>query len=501
MSLVPDHAIWKRERSEDHGGATRAYLINRSRRFLSNKSNPDEEELNLPRGPNEKPRPCPLCLVNRVSQNRSIPINQFTPSILKPNIPNYQVNNNQTRIPNFNGGPFMTNYSFSSNDESAIVYTHNSTVGSTINNYLSDSYSANDSNLNNNYETFLSDNSVMIDASSNKKLQKNSTTTHNLSKRKEIHFNEPQHATSAQLQQQTGNSAAATTIQQTKLVKTSKVVVINQQTIANDDEFNKEKENLIHQTETESSTSNSKLPSSNKFNKIKLSNTDFDHNGYDSENIEPNKSSVLIVDNNSDNCNIKLNNLASGYNSCFMYKGPNFQHIKSPEIPANSNTATVKCPSSNSVSNYIINDRNGDDIIDNDDDESDEVFSTKNEKCTKIQQQPIKKHDALIKVNRKKHTNSIINNGTAKKKINLSLSSSAGMMSLAYQYQDLGNPALKQNVYNSDGTINLENYSIAARANVWRETGSTVDSQGRPGHIYFNAGRYAIRNLGADVPE
>jgi hypothetical protein len=77
----------------------------------------------------------------------------------------------------------------------------------------------------------------------------------------------------------------------------------------------------------------------------------------------------------------------------------------------------------------------------------------------------------------------------------------AGMMALSYQYQDLGNPALKQTVYNSDGTINLENYSIASRANVWRETGSTVDSQGRPGHIYFNAGRYAIRNLGADVPE
>jgi hypothetical protein len=77
----------------------------------------------------------------------------------------------------------------------------------------------------------------------------------------------------------------------------------------------------------------------------------------------------------------------------------------------------------------------------------------------------------------------------------------AGMMSLAYQYQDLGNPVLKQNVYNSDGTINLENYSIASRANVWRKTGSTVDSQGRPGHIYFNAGRYAIRTLGADVPE
>ncbi len=77
----------------------------------------------------------------------------------------------------------------------------------------------------------------------------------------------------------------------------------------------------------------------------------------------------------------------------------------------------------------------------------------------------------------------------------------AGMLALAYQYQDLGNPALKQNIYNTNGTLNIENYSIASRANVWRETGQTVDSQGRPGHIYFNAGKYAIRNLGADVPE
>lgn len=77
----------------------------------------------------------------------------------------------------------------------------------------------------------------------------------------------------------------------------------------------------------------------------------------------------------------------------------------------------------------------------------------------------------------------------------------AGMLALAYQYQDLGNPQLKQSVYNSDGTVNLENYSIAARANMWRETGQTIDSRGRPGHIYFNSGRYAVRTLGANVPE
>jgi hypothetical protein len=77
----------------------------------------------------------------------------------------------------------------------------------------------------------------------------------------------------------------------------------------------------------------------------------------------------------------------------------------------------------------------------------------------------------------------------------------AGMLALAYQYQDLGYPPLNQNPRNSDGTINLVNYSIATKANVWRNTGQTVDSQGRPGHIYFNGGRYAIRTLGADTPE
>ena len=77
----------------------------------------------------------------------------------------------------------------------------------------------------------------------------------------------------------------------------------------------------------------------------------------------------------------------------------------------------------------------------------------------------------------------------------------AGMLALAYQYQDLGNPALNQNPYNPDKTINLVNFSIGTKANVWRNTGQTVDSQGRPGHIYFNGGRYAVGTLGADTPE
>jgi hypothetical protein len=76
-----------------------------------------------------------------------------------------------------------------------------------------------------------------------------------------------------------------------------------------------------------------------------------------------------------------------------------------------------------------------------------------------------------------------------------------GMLALAYQYQDLGNPQLNESQFNPDGTINLTNFSIGTRANLWRNTGQVVDSRERPGHIYFNAGRYAIRTLGADVTE
>lgn len=65
MSFKSDHYAWKRERAEDHGGATRVYLINRSKRFLMSKSNLEDDELNLPRLPEESPRPCPICLINR----------------------------------------------------------------------------------------------------------------------------------------------------------------------------------------------------------------------------------------------------------------------------------------------------------------------------------------------------------------------------------------------------------------------------------------------------
>lgn len=75
MSFKSEHYAWKRERAEDHGGATRGYLINRSKRFLLSKSNLEEDELNLPRLPEESPRPCPICLINRGWNSLSNSIN------------------------------------------------------------------------------------------------------------------------------------------------------------------------------------------------------------------------------------------------------------------------------------------------------------------------------------------------------------------------------------------------------------------------------------------
>lgn len=66
MSFKSEHTAWKRERAEDHGGATRAYLISRSKRFLLSKSNLDDyDTFILPQLPEDTPRPCSICLINR----------------------------------------------------------------------------------------------------------------------------------------------------------------------------------------------------------------------------------------------------------------------------------------------------------------------------------------------------------------------------------------------------------------------------------------------------
>jgi speedy len=74
MSFMPDHEVWKRVRAEDHGGATRAYMIRRSRRLLLNRCTNDEDEINFPTGPDQSPSPCPLCLIGHTLRLSSQPV-------------------------------------------------------------------------------------------------------------------------------------------------------------------------------------------------------------------------------------------------------------------------------------------------------------------------------------------------------------------------------------------------------------------------------------------
>jgi hypothetical protein len=39
----------------------------------------------------------------------------------------------------------------------------------------------------------------------------------------------------------------------------------------------------------------------------------------------------------------------------------------------------------------------------------------------------------------------------------------------------------------------------ANKATEWRKKGTSKDSRGRPGSLFFNAGRYAVSTLAADV--
>lgn len=81
----------------------------------------------------------------------------------------------------------------------------------------------------------------------------------------------------------------------------------------------------------------------------------------------------------------------------------------------------------------------------------------------------------------------------------------AGMLAVAYQFQDAENPNIAKldNISNRilSSIKNEVNSNYAAvKVKIWRDTGDQVDSSGRPGALYFNAGRYAIQNLAADVP-
>jgi hypothetical protein len=80
----------------------------------------------------------------------------------------------------------------------------------------------------------------------------------------------------------------------------------------------------------------------------------------------------------------------------------------------------------------------------------------------------------------------------------------AGMLAVAYQFQDAENPEVIKLDKISSSILSLiknevnSNYT-ATKAKLWRNNGDQVDSSGRPGALYFNAGRYAVQNLAADV--
>jgi hypothetical protein len=82
----------------------------------------------------------------------------------------------------------------------------------------------------------------------------------------------------------------------------------------------------------------------------------------------------------------------------------------------------------------------------------------------------------------------------------------AGMLSVAYQFQDAENQTIiKLEKISNDVLASIANEAnsnyTAMKTKIWREYGLEIDSKGRPGGIYYNAGKYAIQNLAADVIE
>ena len=126
MSFKAEHAAWKRERAEDHGGATRAYLISRSKRFLS--SNLDDEDLNYPRLAHEAPRPCPLCLLNRGwnAVNNSVNSLPTSASILSSSSSSSSIINKHHKLSNITNT--FNSSSVSISDGSTLHETTTSTV-------------------------------------------------------------------------------------------------------------------------------------------------------------------------------------------------------------------------------------------------------------------------------------------------------------------------------------------------------------------------------------
>lgn len=77
----------------------------------------------------------------------------------------------------------------------------------------------------------------------------------------------------------------------------------------------------------------------------------------------------------------------------------------------------------------------------------------------------------------------------------------AGMLAVAYHYHDMSMPfsqGVSVNVLSSIGKLATDNY-YAAKTKEWRESGEYSDFQGKAAHLYYNAGKYAIQNLAADI--
>jgi len=82
----------------------------------------------------------------------------------------------------------------------------------------------------------------------------------------------------------------------------------------------------------------------------------------------------------------------------------------------------------------------------------------------------------------------------------------AGMLAVAYQFQDIENTSTIQ----TDKIANTllvqikkeSNFAYkAVKTEIWRNYGKQQDSLGRPAGLFFNAGKYAIQNLAADFTE
>lgn len=77
----------------------------------------------------------------------------------------------------------------------------------------------------------------------------------------------------------------------------------------------------------------------------------------------------------------------------------------------------------------------------------------------------------------------------------------AGMLAVAYHYHDMTAPS-SQGVPISSlravGDYAADSYYVI-KARDWREYGEYSDFQGRSAHLYYNAGKYAIQNLAADI--